>query len=395
MKVLLTFDKDFPIDTKKLLTFLDQKLTHIKFELHKDQFEIKDEIISKPKTFNQVDKDLKDSQNGFDKVFCFTSKKYNDNFFIHEHNNVTIFSISGWPYLTDLPISNGIIYFIIDYFALELNYSDFRHQEVTGCIYDFLTNKKGIDEGMRQARFCSNCLKRISESISDENDLKIFNDLKILMNHLSEFSRWNRDVFETINLIAGHITKRKSKKDNGINIVIASPGDTESERKILLDLLERKFRIDNHENHCGFRIMVNGWEDLASQPGYAQDVINQKIIKESDFVIAVFKHKLGTPTKDNSGNPRAESGTAEELLQALDKSKDNHPIGMAYFFSKAPVISLDSPDKDKIEKDWTRLGLFKKSIQDKMIYKPYTDNNDLLTMVLKDLEKNIIDYITK
>ena len=64
--------------------------------------------------------------------------------------------------------------------------------------------------------------------------------------------------------------------------------------------------------------MVNGWEDLASQNGYAQDVINSKLIEESDFVIAVFKHKLGTPIKNvSSGLPRAESGTAEELLQTL------------------------------------------------------------------------------
>jgi hypothetical protein len=92
---------------------------------------------------------------------------------------------------------------------------------------------------------------------------------------------------------------------------------------------------------------------------------------------------------------RSESGTAEELLQALDKTKDNHPIGMAYFFSKAPVISLDSSDKDKIEKDWQRLTNFKDSIKDKMIYKPYTDSSELMSIVLKDLEKNINDYIIK
>ena len=141
---------------------------------------------------------------------------------------------------------------------------------------------------------------------------------------------------------------------------------------------------------------VNGWEDLASQNGYSQDLINKKLINESDFVIAIFKHKLGTPTLNLSDREqKAESGTVEELLQALDNAKNNHPIGMAYFFSKAPVISLDSPDKEKIEKEWNRLTDFKKLIQDKMLYKPYTDSNDLLMIVLKDLEKNIIDYIVK
>ena len=138
---------------------------------------------------------------------------------------------------------------------------------------------------------------------------------------------------------------------------------------------------------------MHGWEDLASQNGYAQDVINDKIISEMDIILTVFKHKLGTPTIDQvSGNERAQSGTAEELMQALDYSKESHPIGMAYFYSKAPVISLDSSDKDKIEREWNRLKEFKESISNKMIYKPYTDENELLQVVLKDLEKNILDY---
>jgi hypothetical protein len=249
---------------------------------------------------------------------------------------------------------------------------------------------------MRQSRFCSNCLKRLSEVLTDENELKLFDDLQILMNHLSDSSRWNKDVLLSFKVVSNKIQKRKPKKHNAVRVVIASPGDTDAERKILLDSLEVKFRRDGHESHCGYRIIVTGWEDLASQNGYAQDVINDKIIKESDFVVAVFKHKLGTPTKEiSTGLQRAESGTAEELLQALDKTKDNHPIGMAYFFSKAPVISLDSADKEKIEKEWQRLANFKDSIKDKMIYKPYTDSNELMSIVLKDLENNIIDYIVK
>lgn len=249
---------------------------------------------------------------------------------------------------------------------------------------------------MRQARFCSNCLERLSEALTDEDDLKIFEDLKTLMNHLSESSRWNKDVLSTFKVVSTKIQKRKSRKNDAVRVVVASPGDTDSERKLLLDSLEVKFRRDNHEAHCGRRIIVHGWEDLASQPGYPQDVINEKIISDSDFVVAVFKHKLGTPTRDvSTGLQRAESGTAEELLQALDKTKADHAIGMAYFFSKAPVISLDSPDKAKIEEEWYRLAKFKESIKDKMIYKPYTDSSELITIVLKDLEKNIEDYIIK
>jgi hypothetical protein len=396
MKILLVFDDKFPVDKNKLIHLLQQKSQFIKFDLYKSKFSLPSGLVSKPKTFTHAHTQLKSVGKLYDKVFCFTTKQYKDNYFFYEHNDLTIFSFYAWNYLTNLPLSNGVLYFIIDFLALQLDLSDFRHDRVTGCIYDFLSDKTGVDAGMRQARFCSNCLERLSEALTDKDELKIFDDLKTLMNYLSDSSRWNKDILASFKMVATTIQKRKRKKTDAIHVVIASPGDTESERKILLDSLEVRFRRESHEEHCGLRIIVHGWEDLASQPGYAQDVINEKIISESDFVVAVFKHKLGTPTRDTStGLQRAESGTAEELLQALDKTKGDHPIGMAYFFSKAPVISLDAPDKDKIEQEWQRLAKFKDSIKDKMIYKPYTDSSELMSIVLKDLEKNIVDYIIK
>jgi hypothetical protein len=396
MKILLAFDTNFPVDQDRLIKLIQKKSKFIEFDLYTTKFTLPSGLVAKPKTFTNASKQLKKVSASYDKVFCFTEKQYDDNYFFHEHNDLTIFSFYAWSYLTDLPISNGVLYFIIDFLALQINHTDFRHPETTGCIYDFLRDKRGIDDGMRQSRFCSNCLKRISDSLTVESDFKIFDDLQILMNHLADASRWNKDILAESKPKSNSIEKRKPKKKDGVRVVIASAGDTIAERKILLDTLEVRFRRDNHESHCGFRIMVYGWEDLASQPGYAQDVINEKIISESDFVVAVFKHKLGTPTKDlATGKKRAESGTAEELLQALDKSKANHPIGMAYFFSQAPLVSLDNPDKVKIESEWTRLSEFKDTIKDKIIYKPYTDGNELLTTVLKDLENNIKDYLSK
>jgi hypothetical protein len=396
MKILLVFDDKFPIDQDNFIALLKKKTKSLSFEVFDGKFILESGLISKPETFNHAHKQIKEIENKFDKIFCFTSKQYDDNFFFHEHQDLSIFSFYAWDYLTDLPKSNGALYFITNFLSLILEKSDYRHLETTGCIYDFLGDKRGIDDGMRQARFCSNCLKRLSNSLTSEADFNFFEDLKVLMNCLSEASRWNIDVLSTPKNVTNTINKRKPKGGNVIKVVIASPGDTEAERKTLLDSLEVKFRRDNHENYCGFRIIVSGWEDLASQPGYAQDVINEKIICDCDFVVAVFKHKLGTPTKNlATGVKRAESGTAEELLQALDKTNNSHPIGMAYFYSKAPVISLDSPDKDVIERDWKRLSEFKETIKDKLIYKPFTESNELLSVVLKDLEINIVDYISK
>lgn len=396
MRILLLFDETFPIDQAKLLALLQQKSKSIRFGLYKSKFRLRPGLISKPKPFIRAATQIESVARSYDKVLCFTTKQYDDNYFFHEHNDLVIFSFYGWNYLTDLPMSNGVLYFIIDYLALHIDPSGFRHREVTGCIFDFLVEKTGVDDGMREAGFCSNCLDRLSELVTHEAELQILDDLQILLEHLGESSRWNKDVLSSIKVIPTKIQKRRSKKNDAVRVVIASPGDTGPERKMLLDSLEVRFRRENHEERCGCRIIVTGWEELASQPGYAQDVINEKIIKESDFVVAVFKHRLGTPTKNPStGAQRAESGTAEELLQGLDHSEDNHPIGMAYFFSKAPFISLDSPDREKIETEWQRLSEFKNSIKDRMIYKPYANPKELMSLVLSDLEKNILNYIVK
>lgn len=396
MKILLVFDDKFPIDKEKLVKLVQEKSIFIQFDLYTDKFALPSGLVNKTKTFKNAEKQLKKVSENYDSILCFTEKQYDDNFFFYGFGNLTIISYYAWSYLTNLSLSNGVLYFIIESISLDIDHTSFRHMEETGCLYDFKGDKRAVDHGMRQARFCSNCLKRISDSLTTENDFKIFDDLQILMDHLSNASRWNKDILSETKSISNSIEKRKSKKKGGITVVIASAGDTTAERKILLDTLEVRFRRDSHENNCGFRIMVTGWEELASQPGYAQDVINEKIISESDFVVAVFRHKLGTPTKNiSTGKKRAESGTAEELLQTLDKSKKNHPIGMAYFFSQAPLVSLDNPEKAKIEGEWTRLTEFKDTIKDKMIYKPYTDNNELMSIVLKDLEKNIKDYIIK
>jgi len=44
-----------------------------------------------------------------------------------------------------------------------------------------------------------------------------------------------------------------------IKVLIASPGDVQMEREILLDKLETKFRRNNYEEYCGARIIVQGW----------------------------------------------------------------------------------------------------------------------------------------
>lgn len=186
-------------------------------------------------------------------------------------------------------------------------------------------------------------------------------------------------------------SKRKSLDGQTIQILVASPSDTAEERELLLNSLETKFRREGFESKSGKRIIVRGWEELASQSGYGQDIINEQILQSIDIVLAVFKHKLGTPTIDtNTSLKRAESGTAEELLFAINnKTIVNPPLGMAYFFSEAPKISLDSIDFENAVEEWKRLKNFKQDIKHQILYKEYSSPEKLLSIVCVDVSENI------
>ncbi len=109
----------------------------------------------------------------------------------------------------------------------------------------------------------------------------------------------------------------------------------ESGKQQLLHLIIKSIIKDN-ENSSNYQSLE------PSQTGYGQDIINSDLVNQANIILAVFKHKLGTPTiNPNNLQKRSDSGTAEELLSAIrNKKLENEPLGMAYFYYEAPVISL-------------------------------------------------------
>ena len=227
-----------------------------------------------------------------------------------------------------------------------------------------------------------------------ESGLKQFRNLIQVMLEEMKLSS-NYDNSRTTNFIASEkIHNPENKELKEIRILIASPGDVIRERELLLDKLETKFRRDHFEERCGARIIVEGWEFVASQTGYAQDIINSDLVAKSNIILAVFRYKLGSPTIDiKTGKDRSQSGTAEELLYAIrNKLLSNPPLGMAYFYSIAPAPSLDSIDYEKIKKDWDRLKEFKEEIKNEILYKSYKIEEEILDIACKDICDNIIKY---
>ncbi|HEY0977745.1 MAG TPA: hypothetical protein VGE21_09760 [Flavobacteriales bacterium] len=227
-----------------------------------------------------------------------------------------------------------------------------------------------------------------------ERGLKQFRNLLAVMLEDKKLST-NYSRPETTAAVAAEEKQKVSTKAlKEIRVLIASPGDVAIERELLLDKLETKFRRDHYEERCGARIIVEGWEVVASQTGYPQDIINSDLVAKANIILAVFRHKLGSPTIDlKTGKDRAASGTAEELLYAIrNKEIANPPLGMAYFYANAPVISLDSIDFTRVQEDWDRLKQFRNEIKNEILYKSYSIEESILDVVAKDLCDNIIKY---
>jgi len=192
MNLLLIFDKNFDINQEVLSNFFKkQNFQSIIINIYEKKIEIKERFIT-TSSFNQISNSILNREN-YDKIIVFTDKQYEDNYFFHTQENSVICSFYGWKYFTNLSKSNGIIYFIIDILALDLYPSIERHQDVTGCIYDFLYDKTGIDKGMRETHFCETCQKYLKDSLSDK-DKKKFKELKTLMKYLSKESKEDKNI---------------------------------------------------------------------------------------------------------------------------------------------------------------------------------------------------------
>lgn len=177
-----------------------------------------------------------------------------------------------------------------------------------------------------------------------------------------------------------------------VQIFIASPSDTFAERKLLAYELPIKFMKYGYSKICGSEISVIGWEDLPPQSGHPQTIINTDLIIKSDILIAIFRHQLGSPVIDpETGKKRAQSGTAEELLFAIDRNNDNQkPLAMAYYYEFPPEQLWLRP---KRKKKWHDLQKFKKDLKNKILYKLYNDNHEeFLTNICRDISENILNH---
>lgn len=142
-----------------------------------------------------------------------------------------------------------------------------------------------------------------------------------------------------------------SYKSEVYNVMLASPGDVNDERKAAFDII-----IDWNNIHARSRKIVLlplSWEynSVPSMGERAQGIINKQILNDADILVGIFWTRIGTPTG------KAISGTVEEIEEHIETGKQT----MLYFSNK-PVVP-DSIDLEQykavinLKKEYQKRGL--------------------------------------
>jgi len=147
---------------------------------------------------------------------------------------------------------------------------------------------------------------------------------------------------------------------NAVPVMIASPSDVTRYREVIRNELNRWNYVHSLETNTV--LIPVGWEthsspELGARP---QELINNRLLKDCDLLIAVFWTRLGTPTG------MADSGTVEEIEEHLKAKKP----AMVYFSSEP--VAPQSIDHDQ----YNALTAFLVKMRALGLVENFTDLND-------------------
>jgi hypothetical protein len=190
MKIGIIVDNTVPLPAQSIVQFLEKICKEIQFVAFDGRFHISDSYITlrKIKSHFEACGIRRDS---YDLAIAFTNVGYDNNYFYQSNDNRILVSLDEWNSFTDLPQTNGMIYFIAQILIDILGVGKSHDDANTGCINDFLEDKRGVDTGMRAAFVCRECLQ-VRTLTSDESAM--FADVQGILNALSSASRLGRDV---------------------------------------------------------------------------------------------------------------------------------------------------------------------------------------------------------
>lgn len=153
-----------------------------------------------------------------------------------------------------------------------------------------------------------------------------------------------------------------------LKLFLASPTDTEAERRKVHDVVESWNRSVGAKR--GWQVDVFDYTKNVS-PAYGSD--GQRIVNQASgnmrnyaFFVGILKHRFGTPT------PRAASGTKEEFQRAVKAFKSTGRLEIMLYFSNAPLPKTDNANLTQKQK----VNDFRTSVQGESFYKNFSSRED-------------------
>lgn len=161
-----------------------------------------------------------------------------------------------------------------------------------------------------------------------------------------------------------------------LKIMIASPGDVPTERRLAREVVLEWNAVHSQERHQV--LLPVAWETHATPAmgGRAQEIINKQLLRDSDLLIAIFWTRVGTPTGVAPG------GTIEEVEEHLRAGKP----AMLYF-SAAPV----RPDSVE-EEQYKALKQFRKSCRNRGLVEEYESISEFREKLVRHLAQTVIQH---
>lgn len=154
--ILLATDGSVDIAVDRLANQLNHVCRHLRFETVTEVFDLGRNRLSKGETFRRIEQRTDRLLNVHSTIFIATAKRYDNNYFWESSGSVTIASFAGWAQLTRLPMANGLVGFLASLLAEQIAPGN-RHDDNATCIYDFLSDKTGIDSRLRSGSVCRAC----------------------------------------------------------------------------------------------------------------------------------------------------------------------------------------------------------------------------------------------
>jgi hypothetical protein len=170
-----------------------------------------------------------------------------------------------------------------------------------------------------------------------------------------------------------------------LRVVLASPGDVQSERKKVVDVVDSLNR--HYLANTNWRFEISRWEDAF--PGFNSDgpqgLIDEYLqIKDCDLLICIFWKRFGTPTKG------AASGTEHEFKSAFEAWKSKGQPQIMLYFCEKPY----SPQTNEELDQWRRVIAFKKDVPPEGLWWTYKNNKEFESLIHRHLMQFFNNYKT-